>query len=1571
MTYSRLVVYRDGILLDNTTTSPYIDPTILTGNTSYTYSFTPYDINDSKGITQVITISTLSDITSISVYSKLLALIILQYTGNYTSVNISRNGILVATNITGTGYVDNDGLTPNTSYTYIITPFGKSNYTNNNDQEGIESTITTSTLPNIEYINISSTTTEIVLEFSGNYTNVRILRNGISIATNITGTTFTDYELPPNTSYTYIVTPYNLDGDAGAMSSITYSTLPIVTLSINNITTTEITMIITGIYSFVSIYRNGTYIANITETIFIDTGLIVNTSYTYVVTPYNSDGNPGTVETIIQSTLPILTSVIVSSTTPTGIVLQFTGNYTNVSISRNGFSISTNITGTTYTDYELTPNTSYTYTVTPYNSTGDINTAITIIQGTLPNITSLSIPSKTTTEIVLEYTGNYTNVSISRNGFSIATNITGTTFTDTGLIVNTSYTYIITPYGVYDDVGSVATITKSTLANLTSLSITSITTTEIVLLLTGNYTNVSIFRNGTTIATNITGTTFTDTGLTPNTSYTYIAIPYNLDDDEGTSVSITKNTLTNITSLSISGQTTTEIVLEFLGNYNFVSIYRDGIYIVTDITGTTFTDTGLTVNTYYTYIVQPFDVFGNLGITATITHSTLSFISPLNISGTTSTEIVLQYTGYYTTVSISRNGFTIASNITGTIFTDTGLTPNTSYTYIVTPYNSSGAGTAETITHYTLANLTSLSITNDSEISQVILLFTGNYTNVSITRNGTSIATNITGTTFIDTSLTISATTTYYYTVSPYNPDGYVGTSVTIPFYTFPIITSLSIISETTTQTVLQYTGFFTTVSISRNGSPIATNITGTTFTDTGLTVNTSYTYIVTPYNSTGNAGITGTIINTTLPNLLSISIPSETLTENILLFVGNYMNVSISRNGTTIATNITGTTYTDTGLTENISYIYAVIPYNSDGDSGNILTITKSTIPNITSLIASYETISSITLTYSGNYVTVNISRSINERSILVGEDIDIVEYNVEDGGGEVFDMQMNMTNSSNISRDVLIASNYAGSVFVDNELTENTSYTYIVTPYNSTGAGIPASVTQNTLPIITSVIVSNTTTTEIVLQFTGNYINVSISRNGISIANITGTTYTDSGLTVNTSYTYVVTPYNSDGNTGDTGTITKSTLSNITSVSVSSTTTSQIVLEYTGNYINVSISRNGISIATNITGTTYTDASGLTMNTSYTYVVTPYNSSGAGITGSITKNTLPNLTTLIISSITTTQIVLVYSGNFTNVSITRNGTSIATNITGTTFTDTGLTVNTSYTYIVTPYNLDNDLGNTFTITKSTLPDITSFRITNEITTEFVLLFTGNYSYVSISKNGTPMATNITGTTYTDTDTIINTSYTYTITPYNSDGNAGSTSSIIQDSLSGLTSLSISSTTTTEIVLQYAGFFTTVSIFRNGTSIATNITGTTFTDIELIPNTSYTYIVTPYNSNGVEGTSGSITKITLPNILLINILGETTTEIVLQYSGNFTNVSISRNGITIATNITYTTYTDTGLTANTSYTYIVTPYNSDGNTGTTETIVQSTLPILTSLSISGQTTTQIVLVYAVNPVSV
>jgi hypothetical protein len=187
-------------------------------------------------------------------------------------------------------------------------------------------------------------------------------------------------------------------------------------------------------------------------------------------------------------------------------------------------------------------------------------------------------------------------------------------------------------------------------------------------------------------------------------------------------------------------------------------------------------------------------------------------------------------------------------------------------------------------------------------------------------------------------------------------------------------------------------------------------------------------------------------------------------------------------------------------------------------------------------------------------------------------------------------------------------------------------------------------------------------------------------------------------------------VTPYNSSSIAGSTLSITQSTLPNITSLDISSNeTATQLILEYSGNYTDVSITRNGTAIATNVTGTTYTDASGLTGDTSYVYNVTPNDSlnNTSGTYSTISHITLPLLASLSVLSKTDTQIILEYSGYYTDVSITQNGTSIASHVTGTTYTSTGLIGNTSYTYIVTPYNSLSIAGSTSTITVVTLPNV------------------------------------------------------------------------------------------------------------------------------------------------------------------------------------------------------------------------------------------------------------------------
>jgi hypothetical protein len=126
--------------------------------------------------------------------------------------------------------------------------------------------------------------------------------------------------------------------------------------------------------------------------------------------------------------------------------------------------------------------------------------------------------------------------------------------------------------------------------------------------------------------------------------------------------------------------------------------------------------------------------------------------------------------------------------------------------------------------------------------------------------------------------------------------------------------------------------------------------------------------------------------------------------------------------------------------------------------------------------------------------------------------------------------------------------------------------------------------------------------------------------------------------------------------------------------------------------------------------------------------------------------------------------------------------------------------------------------------------------------------------------------------------------------------------------------------------------------------------------DINLIGNTTYNYVITPYNLNGVAGTpSPVLTQQTLANVLSINA-GQTTNNVSLFYTGYFVYVTIMRNGYYITNYYTLSQYNDVNLPVDTNYTYIVTPYNEYNQPGAPISINTSTLPVINQSSVTYNT---------------
>jgi chitodextrinase len=130
-----------------------------------------------------------------------------------------------------------------------------------------------------------------------------------------------------------------------------------------------------------NIYRNGTKINTSATNSFTDTGLSVGVSYTYTIDAYDAGGNisaksTATSITLADTTAPsVPTSVILKTKTSSSIGIGWTASSDNVAVTgykiyRGGTLVGSSAS-TSFTDNNLTPNTSYIYTVAAYDAAGN------------------------------------------------------------------------------------------------------------------------------------------------------------------------------------------------------------------------------------------------------------------------------------------------------------------------------------------------------------------------------------------------------------------------------------------------------------------------------------------------------------------------------------------------------------------------------------------------------------------------------------------------------------------------------------------------------------------------------------------------------------------------------------------------------------------------------------------------------------------------------------------------------------------------------------------------------------------------------------------------------------------------------------------------------------------------------------------------------------------------------------------------------------------------------------------------------------------------------------------------
>ncbi|MBN1671106.1 MAG: fibronectin type III domain-containing protein, partial [Kiritimatiellae bacterium] len=403
---------------------------------------------------------------------------------------------------------------------------------------------------------------------------------------------------------------------------------------------------------------------------------------------------------------------------------------------------------TTYTDSGLAAGQKYYYRVKASNSVGDSgysNVASATTSQNVPAAPSGATASATSsTAITITWTDNSSN----ETGFKLDRRQSGTDawvritqtganvtrYTDSGLSAGTQYYYMVkaTSSAGDSDYSNVAAATtaEGLPAQPSGVAATALSTTQIKLTWQDNSSNETQFKirrslDGVDFDTlepvyaAANATTLTDSGLTPGTTYSYkmrsenaagvsayttpvsattqLGVPAAPSDLTATAASASRVDLT--WKDSSSNETGFKLDRRQSGTDSWVRIAEPAA-------GTTaYSDTGLAAGTHYYYMVKAYNAAGNSaysGVAAATTDEGLP-AQPAGVAAAAVSETEIRLT--WTDTSSNETQFKIRRSLDGIDFyvldplyaaadatsvTDSGLTPGTTYHYMMRSENAAG-----------------------------------------------------------------------------------------------------------------------------------------------------------------------------------------------------------------------------------------------------------------------------------------------------------------------------------------------------------------------------------------------------------------------------------------------------------------------------------------------------------------------------------------------------------------------------------------------------------------------------------------------------------------------------------------------------------------------------------------------------------------------------------------------------------------------------------------------------------------------------------------------------------------
>ncbi|HZK81484.1 MAG TPA: hypothetical protein VFC46_10465, partial [Humisphaera sp.] len=739
----------------------------LTPNTAYAYNFVDTDSTGSYTSNAIAT--TGPNDPALGAAGNGASEIDLSITPDYnvSSMEIIRDTSEIFFGSPSGSFADTS-LTADTTYGYVVITSNACGYSS-----ASASATTGPSAPAVSAVAGGNSQIDLAIAPDSSATYMQIARNGSQIYAGAVLNSFADTGLSPDNSCTYVITTGNANGSASATASATTGIAdPGFTAA--GVSGSEIDLSLSSDFAATSmqILRDGSsiYSGAVVGT-FADTGLLSDSSHAYtVITSKGASTSSSTNSGATGPCDPTISGAANSNGTQIDLTFTADASATSMEVLRDGSSIYTGGPISSFSDTNLSPDSSHSYAVIVSNANGSASASTSA--GTAPSLPYLIATDNGPSEIDLTIGPDFnaTSMQILQDGVQVYSGAIINTFGASGLAAGSAHTYTVNTANANGYSTSAATAVTGFPAPGLVLTSNGL---EIDMAITpdANATSMQIFRNDTLIYTGAPITDFVDGNLPADSSFTYTATQSN--SLTSASAAATAGTGPFSPGAAAVQSFNGEIDLTFTcdDSATALQVIRDGATIYSGIPIGVLADTGLTFNSAHSYTIVTSNANGSSSVTigAASNSSTGVAATPNGAH-----EIDLSWSGSILTNtflvqrSTDDSTWTPLPTVTGAAYDDTGLDGGIHYYYQVQAEMPDGSLSAPGFADASTALLAPDGLTaNAISPGEIDLSWTSQSapsTVFQIERNGVVIGQTAAGaTTYQDTS--VSEATGYAYQV--------------------------------------------------------------------------------------------------------------------------------------------------------------------------------------------------------------------------------------------------------------------------------------------------------------------------------------------------------------------------------------------------------------------------------------------------------------------------------------------------------------------------------------------------------------------------------------------------------------------------------------------------------------------------------------------------------------------------------------------------------------------------------------------------------------------------------------